>query len=1671
MKTSPVRAAFAAVCVATLSAFGAGVSGDDAKGAVAGWVRLREALGDEIDAEPESVVTYQGRDGVGEFHVVSLVGGGYVITSGDTEITPILGYSKTGTFDADEDSPMWAFLTADVAARAAALEASGGGTASGQQQGVRLTSASGTTASVQQQEGNSDKWARLIAVGKSGGKRLQARLTSPPADLRVASFVQSKWSQRTARSGNGYTHNYYNYYLPDYPCGCVATAQAQVMRYFEWPKISVEAKTFSCQTNNVTVNLTMKGGTYDWAHMPYDPSTVASDWDNVLGIAKLTYDAGVSVRMQYGPNGSGASGCRISGSLTGTFGYSNAVFDYEDKVGASAYKKEIIPNLDARIPVILAIIGKKTTASSSNDSGHAIITDGYGYYNDELYIHLNFGWSGTDNYWYTPAEMNATGGGYLYTNITTVVYNIFTNATQYSVIASGRVLDQNGEAISGATVTAKYNNSTYATATSDERGVYALILPPNSSPRTYTVNATHAEYTSVGALSVIASRTTSDRIRDDGAIYYSEGSNSNSYDNDITMESLDLPKLATPESPTATEFETSASVTLTCATNGATIYYTLDGSTPTASSTLYTGPFTLTKTTMVKARAFKSGYASSDVFIRTFVSAAAIDEYYFRHDFSGGTQVFTAGEGTGLTRDQVSSADSSNAKAVAGPDGPGTAFHPGNAWGQFERPTVLHGAWSAAMSLCMDATENGVLVSFGRLNTTDQKEVALLSSSTKSNLYFKVMTTDSNKAKSVENTFTVVTTNDLTEGFHTIVVAYTPASEVLNGVGSFDIYCDGVLVRTVSTDTPKLLGANVGGMQYCYLMSGGNDHAALGAVPSQTNDEVAFYDFRFYDRAFTASEAAKYAVAYPGPEPEPEPGPEPGPAFSLLNAYAQSGSANLLMHLDAIDNAGVGQHETSPETWADLTGNHAVTNKNSATFSDDAFVANQSSWFSSASDSVKSALTGTGARFTLELVISHSNQVKQVGSSWVYENYVFIGTSTSRTLVVDVRPKNSSYPTVQGVQYHASGWEGKAAIGTSPARTAWNKRSYIAVVCNGNTATTYCDGDKQIHSITCSTAANPASNAISIGASGGANPLYANAEICAVRMTNRILSEDERMRNYFIDSQRFGLDAPDGYRLTNGVIQVRLTEGVEGFEFSTNGTTWAAGEVWSDLNQPVTLYARLAESPSATVAFRGLPDGATVDGNSATFTPTKPYAISALASKWKNNDGTGSLDSAANWTQMPASGDDVILELSGDVAITSSGAKTFGKMTINGAYLIDFSGAETISLSGIELNSVTNLVTGGKLRFTAIAIPSTCTVTITGAEGLGNGGLTGSGTLVIDPGAGNTYKMSNSNTGFLGQAVVASGTVKFGDRRSFGPRYDNTNVAGYHHYCPTVRVRGGATIDANNVDDGAYSTDTGKNYVRLEAGAKVVSNPGASNVQRTTLTGVTADGDSTVDTSSGVVSISHLDNYAPTYINLGNNTLTKTGANKFYISRCVISGAGTFDIAQGVVESTYSRYGSGNRNTTTCSAGTIRIRSGASWNLLKVGDNASHLSVKNLILEGSVTRTSNTAHALTVTGSITGNGTTPMLTMGSNAVFKPTGTGYLTISESLSDTMKIDLSGIDLSTARRRIPLFKVGSSAMLPATEALQFVGEIPKGWHLESSREGYGYDLVHRYFTIIIK
>lgn len=80
--------------------------------------------------------------------------------------------------------------------------------------------------------------------------------------------------------------------------------------------------------------------------------------------------------------------------------------------------------------------------------------------------------------------------------------------------------------------------------------------------------------------------------------------------------------VAAPVISGTTPFAESTSATITCSTDGATIYYTVDGSTPTTSSTQYSEALTLTGTTTVKAIAVKDGVSSS-VTTRAFIKGSS----------------------------------------------------------------------------------------------------------------------------------------------------------------------------------------------------------------------------------------------------------------------------------------------------------------------------------------------------------------------------------------------------------------------------------------------------------------------------------------------------------------------------------------------------------------------------------------------------------------------------------------------------------------------------------------------------------------------------------------------------------------------------------------------------------------------------------------------------------------------------------------------------------------------------------------------------------------------------------------------------------------------------------------------------------------------------------------
>jgi predicted CXXCH cytochrome family protein len=74
-------------------------------------------------------------------------------------------------------------------------------------------------------------------------------------------------------------------------------------------------------------------------------------------------------------------------------------------------------------------------------------------------------------------------------------------------------------------------------------------------------------------------------------------------------------------------YTTPQAVTLTDATPGVTIYYTLDGSTPTTLSTQYTGPFTVSTTTTIKTFAAGGGYGASSVNSATYTIIAAAPSF------------------------------------------------------------------------------------------------------------------------------------------------------------------------------------------------------------------------------------------------------------------------------------------------------------------------------------------------------------------------------------------------------------------------------------------------------------------------------------------------------------------------------------------------------------------------------------------------------------------------------------------------------------------------------------------------------------------------------------------------------------------------------------------------------------------------------------------------------------------------------------------------------------------------------------------------------------------------------------------------------------------------------------------------------------------------------------
>ena len=186
--------------------------------------------------------------------------------------------------------------------------------------------------------------------------------------------------------------------------GCVATAMAQVMAYYKYPKqLKVDIPGYVNRWNGIPMEIptiTREEGIYDWDNMlpKYNKEANATQQQKDA-VAKLMYHCGAAVQMNYGPE----SAASVSASkLAKYFGYDA---DLMMDLNRSTF------SLDKWMQIIdteLAVGRPVLYSGQASDGGHQFICDGK---DGEGLYHINWGWSGSQNGFFDLSLLNPEKGG------------------------------------------------------------------------------------------------------------------------------------------------------------------------------------------------------------------------------------------------------------------------------------------------------------------------------------------------------------------------------------------------------------------------------------------------------------------------------------------------------------------------------------------------------------------------------------------------------------------------------------------------------------------------------------------------------------------------------------------------------------------------------------------------------------------------------------------------------------------------------------------------------------------------------------------------------------------------------------------------------------------------------------------------------------------------------------------------------------------------------------------------------------------------------------------------------------------------------------------------------------------------------------------------------------
>lgn len=450
--------------------FAAPVTEAQALRATASWLgRHENPLEERTGKGVTNLIRYSDAEGNPLYYVAFLAPRGFLILAGDDLLEPVIALVPRGTtYDPSERNPLGALVTRDLTLRTH----------------LARTAPKASRTLAEQGASNRAKWQILLEEDPSARRGLPSL-----SDLRVAPLLESTWSQETVEEALCY-----NYYTPhNYPCGCVATAMAQLMRFHEHPSLGIGVRSFEIAVDEMAEYRTTRGGDgaggpYNWSAMRLQPDETITEGQR-QAIGALTYDAGLSVNMYYSLEGSGTDTLMAADAFKDTFRYSNAIKGANGGYNLSEDFRNaaVLPNLDAGYPVLFGITG--------SEGGHAIVGDGYGYQEQTLYHHLNMGWGGNANVWYNLPNIDVERGipaaeeeEPMFSSVYKVVYNVFPEGSGETL--SGRILDEEGNPFENVTVTLSGPGlTTPRTAVTNAKGIYAFPKVPSGNSYTLRPSA------------------------------------------------------------------------------------------------------------------------------------------------------------------------------------------------------------------------------------------------------------------------------------------------------------------------------------------------------------------------------------------------------------------------------------------------------------------------------------------------------------------------------------------------------------------------------------------------------------------------------------------------------------------------------------------------------------------------------------------------------------------------------------------------------------------------------------------------------------------------------------------------------------------------------------------------------------------------------------------------------------------------------------------------------------------------------------------------------------------------------------------------------------------------------------------------------------------------------